>query len=190
MEGALDAANSLFQTINWSAPTWDLFIWIFFIVAAFLYGISLGRDRIIVIMVGLYMALAIVGNTPFLQNFTAQIDIQGFGLRFSIFVGLFIIFFFILSRSALSEALDGIRRRRRSNWAQATIMSVLHVGLLISIVLSFLPADALTVLTPFTRKFFLSDMSRFLWLILPVVAMILFQEGHHHRRRRSTAEHE
>ena len=41
--------------INWAAPSWDLFIILFFIVAAFLYGLSLGRNRVIVILVSIYM---------------------------------------------------------------------------------------------------------------------------------------
>ncbi len=175
MEGAISVLNDFAQSINWGAPTWDLFIWIFFIVASFLYGISLGRDRIIVIMVGLYMALAIVGNSPFLQNFTANIQIQGFGVKFSIFVGLFILFFFLLSRSALAEALEGIKTAK-GNWLQVVVFSLLHVGLLVSIILSFLPAGSVDVLSPFTQKIFNSDTARFLWLLLPVIAMILFQD--------------
>ncbi len=177
MEGALDLITNFSQNINWSAPTWDLFILIFFIVATFLYGISLGRDRIIVIMVGLYMALAIVGNTPFLQDFTAKIDVQGFGFKFSIFVGLFVVFFFLLSNSALSDALNGYKISKKGNWIQTLLISILHVGLLISIVLSFIPADSVAILSSVTQKIFLADMSRFLWLIMPIAAMILFQGG-------------
>lgn len=175
MEGISASAGQFLHTINWAAPTWDLFIWIFFVVASFLYGVSLGRDRIIVIMVGLYMALAIVGNTPFLRDFTAQINVQGFGARFSIFVGLFVVFFFLLSRSALADALH-VARAKSGKWIHISIYSVLHVGLLISIVLSFLPPGSAAILTAFTQHIFLSDFGRFFWLIAPIAAMIIFQD--------------
>ncbi len=188
MEGAISELNNLAGTINWAAPTWDLFIWIFFAVASLLYGLSIGRDRIIVIMVGLYMALAIVGNTPFLRDFSAQINVQGFGFKFSIFIGLFVFFFFMLSRSALSEALSGVKQK--GSFAQVVIYSVLHIGLLISIVLSFLPTQSHYVLTEFTRSAFVSDMARFLWLILPIVAMILFQDGSGRKKRKRRDDHD
>jgi len=37
----------------------DLFIILFFVIAAFLYGFSLGRDRIVAILVSIYMGLAV-----------------------------------------------------------------------------------------------------------------------------------
>lgn len=174
MEGILSTFREFFVHINWAAPTWDLFIWIFFLVASFLYGISLGRDRIIVIMVGLYMALAIVGNTPFIRAFSAQINVEGFGFKFTVFVGLFVLFFFLLSRSALASALEYANVRRGSG-LQIAVYSVLHVGLLISIVLSFLPPSSLALLTALTQRIFLSDIGRFFWLIAPIAAMIVLQ---------------
>ena len=81
--------------INWATPSWDLFIILFFVVAAFLYGLSLGRDRVIVILVSLYMALAIVNTAPYLNSFTAEISYNNASIfNVTIFVGIFIILFF------------------------------------------------------------------------------------------------
>ena len=63
-------------TLNWLQPTWDLFIILFFLIAALVYGIALGRDRILVIMVSIYMALAVVNYIPFINEFTANISIN------------------------------------------------------------------------------------------------------------------
>ena len=52
--------------VNWAQPSWDLFIILFFIVIVFFYGMMLGRDRIIIILVSIYMALAVVSNAPFI----------------------------------------------------------------------------------------------------------------------------
>ena len=37
--------------LNFASPTWDLFIILFFVVVSLLYGMSLGRDRILAIIV-------------------------------------------------------------------------------------------------------------------------------------------
>src|SRR5512143_4108673 len=81
-----DVANAV-AGINWAAPTWDLFIVLFFVVTVFLYGLSLGRDRIIVILVSIYMALAVVSNAPYIGSLrTTDNSDQYFAFRLAIFV--------------------------------------------------------------------------------------------------------
>jgi hypothetical protein len=155
--------------INWAAPTWDLFIVLFFIVTVFLYGMSLGRDRIVVILVSIYMALAVVTNAPFIGSLRlgGHAD-QYFAFRITIFVGIFIALFFLLSRSALLKSIGSLAA---GSWFQVLLFSILHVGLLVSITLSLLPGDALGHLAPLTRQVFASDGGKFVWIVLPIISM-------------------
>lgn len=164
--------TALFTGIDFSNPTWDLFILIFFVVAAVFYGISLGRDRIIGILVSIYMALAVVAYAPFLPNFTASITInEAFAFRVSMFVGLFVLVFFLLSRSGLAKTMgDG---ERLGSWWQIILFSFFHVGLLISVTLSFLPIEVSQGLAPITRALFVDETARFVWLVAPILAMAL-----------------
>lgn len=165
-----------FSTINWLQPTWDLFILLFFVVASLIYGISLGRDRIIVILVSIYMSLAIVNYMPFVREFNAGISINdAFALRVSVFLGIFILLFFFLSHSALVKTL-GHEASQGKLW-QVMIFSFLHVGLLISVTLSFFPSDLSSVLSPITHSLFLSDIAKSAWVLLPVVAMAVLGKG-------------
>jgi len=173
-------SNALSQ-INWSRPSWDLFIFLFFFIIAFLYGFSLGRDRILVILVSIYIALAVVPSFPYLDRLYLDLSIQGFAFRVTSFYIIFIVLFFLLSRSALLNLLGAQATGIGDNVFEVVIFSVLHVGLLVSITLSFLPKLALTALSPVTREVFTSDMGKFLWLVAPVIAMIVFS---HHRWRR------
>jgi len=162
------------NNVNWLQPSWDLFIILFFIVASLIYGVSLGRDRIIVILVSIYMALAIVGHVPFLNDVqTAEVSLnETFALRISVFLGLFVLLFFFLSHSALMKAF-GHGGRQGKFW-QVMIYSFLHVGLLISVTLSFFPSDLAMVLSPITQTLFMNDVACALWVTLPVVAMAVF----------------
>lgn len=170
------AAVKALENINWLNPTWDLFILIFFIVASLIYGISLGRDRIIVILVSIYMSLAIVNYIPFVSEFSANISVNdAFALRVTVFLGIFILLFFFLSHSALMRTL-GHGATQGKLW-QVMIFSFLHVGLLVSVTLSFFPTDLVDVLSQFTRALFLSDIARAAWVLLPVIAMALFGGG-------------
>lgn len=175
---AVQSTAGMFGSIDWSKPSWDLFIILFFVIAAFLYGLSLGRDRIIVILVSIYMALAVATNAPFLSNKAFQDSVnstlsQLFVIQISMFLFVFILLFFLLSRSALLKTIGG--SDEKGKWWHVLLFSFLHVGLIISIVLSFLPADSATHLAPLTRQIFTSDLGRFLWIVGPILAMAIIR---------------
>jgi hypothetical protein len=157
--------------IDFSAPSWDLFLLLFFVIGALLYGLSLGRDRVMVIMVSIYMGLAVVTNAPYLKKLTATIAVNDMALRVGTFMGVFALLFFFLSRNALLRSVD---LGTSGGLPQTLLFSVLHVGLLISVGLAFLPDAALEHFSWQSRKVFLSDAGRFVWLVAPIAAMMFF----------------
>lgn len=168
-------AQAQFMSVNWASPTWDLFIVLFFILTVFLYGMSLGRDRIIVILVSIYMAMAVVANAPIIGRANPNADIQFgniFAFKVSAFLGLFILLFFLLSRSALMKTFGNMTAGK---WWQVLVFSIFHVGLLVSITLSFLPPDAIGHLAPITRNLFASEMAKFVWVVAPISGMVLLR---------------
>lgn len=185
-------SSNFMQNIDWTRPTWDLFIILFFVVAAFLYGLSLGRDRIITILVSIYMSLAIVEHTPFLKSESFQHSInnvtsQFFVFQISAFVFLFIVLFLIISRSALIKTIAS--SDKAGPWWQVFIFSILHVGLLVSIILSYLPAEAVNnVLAPLTRQVFTTQFAQSAWILGPVLAMLVFKGGASEKKKRQYTE--
>ncbi|MFA5106862.1 MAG: hypothetical protein WC497_00880 [Patescibacteria group bacterium] len=171
---AAQVNSSFIANIDWSKPSWDLFIILFFVVAVFLYGLSLGRDRIVVILVSIYMALAVVTTAPYIGNFSTEVGVnQFFVVRISMFLGVFILLFLLLSRSALLQTIAAADKK--GGFFQIMVFSILHVGLLISITLSFLPPDSINGLSPLTRTIFASEVGRFIWIVAPIVLMILLK---------------
>lgn len=161
--------------INWAAPSWDLFIILFFIVAAFLYGLSLGRNRVIVILVSIYMALAIVNTAPYLNDFSAEINYNNASIfRFTVFVGIFIVLFFLLSRGALLRTIASADET--GAWWQSIIFSFFHVGLIFSILMNYLPPEMSGHISSGMRNLFISDPARFFWLVAPIVVMVLIRK--------------
>lgn len=172
-ETLLPMDTSFISDIDFSNPSWDLFIILFFVAAAFIYGMSLGRDRIVIILVSIYMALAVVNYAPFLGSFSGQVGIeQIFVVRISVFVATFLGLFFLLGRSALMRTIA--TGDDQGSFMQVIIFSFLHIGLLISITLSFLPIELSADLAQLTQKFFVGDFARFFWIIAPIAAMIIF----------------
>jgi len=158
--------------INWSFPTWDLFIFMFFVASIVFYGVALGRNRILVILISLYISLAITSNLPYLNE---QISKQfSFGpvfvLKLFVFGCSMIVLYSLFTRLNLLSSI-----REKANIIHVSILSILHIGLIISIILSFLPPETLNLFSSLTRIIFISDIARLLWILAPIVAMFLIQ---------------
>ncbi len=165
--GQLNIDQTL-NSLNMGNPTWDLFLVGFFVVGSLLYGLSLGKDRIIAIMVSIYMALAVVAALP---EFVLNIKVNdSYTVQITAFLSVFIILFFLLSRQAV---LNALAPTGTGKWWQTLIFSVLHVGLLVSVTLSFMPGSILGKFSPLTQYIFTNDWTNFGWIAAPIVAMIL-----------------
>ena len=97
MQGMTETFNNLGSYVsgfNFAEPTWDLFIILFFLLASFVYGLTLGRDRIILILISIYMSLAVIGAAPFLEQIMPQeLDPNNtFLFNISVFLGIFVFF--------------------------------------------------------------------------------------------------
>lgn len=160
----LQSATNLVSTVNWQKPTWDMFIILFFLISAFVYGVSLGRERIFAIMVSIYMSLAVVATLPDIPSTQSL-----FVVKSATFLGAFFVIVILLSRSALFQTSD-----EKGSMAQGLLFSILHVGLLISATLSFLPKEATKEFSELTQILFLRSPALFLWVIAPILVTSIF----------------
>lgn len=156
--------------VNWATPSWDIFILLFFIVGSILYGLALGRDRIVVILIAIYISIAVVTNTPMLTSLPGQLNLNNTVFQIAFFVALFIVLFFLLSRSTLLKTISG--HGTPGSWWQTTVFSILQVGLLISVTLSLLPKELTQGLSEVTKGVFLTEQGRSAWMVLPILIMI------------------
>lgn len=158
------------KLINVTHPTWDTFIFLFFIVAVILYSFFANRERLVVVLLSIYASIAIIGSTPFLHDYIVKLSAtNGFVYQLGAFVGLFLLLFVLFSQHMSLRAEIG------QSWPQAFVISFLQVGLLISTLLMYVPADVFS--TQFVRSFFTDEIPRTVWMLAPIAIMILFR-GH------------
>ena len=164
--------QSIINAIDWTKPSWDLFIIIIFTASVFLYSFGLGRDRVFIFLISSYISLALFDKQSLILGMLGiQID-NSFLTSVAFFVGGVFILFFILSNSAFTSVFnEGLR----GTWLQTAIIGFLQIGLVVSVVVSFLRPEEASALSPFIRSFFVDGQAQFFWLLSPFFAMIIFK---------------
>lgn len=162
----------LISTFNWHTPSWDLFILLFWLVASVLFAFAAGRGRMLLILVSTYMAQLLVIQAPFLSDTVAsKFNIGAATLsQLAAFVVLFLIFFIFLGRYAFRSTADG---RQILALPFTLVFTILQVGLLINIVIAYLPDYVQNSFSPLIQFLFLHPNAGFIWLLAPIVFLIV-----------------
>lgn len=165
------------------APTWDLFIGLFFIIGVS-YGFILQREKVVITLISIYAALVVTQIvTPFALGFFqgdktvgsifVKANVSPFTIQTAIF-GLIIILLTVRS------GLVGRSGRGLLSPFEVAVFSLLNSALILTTVLFFLPEEV---------RGSLADQSRFakiiiqrhdLWTIAPVLFLIIL--GFRHNR--------
>ena len=172
---------SFLNNFNWSG-SWDWLIILFFLAAAFVYGLSMGRNRLTTVILGTYFSFILTKSLPWSElSFLGVRGSPGSTVQIFIFLAIILGFYFLIPHSALSSAIR-LRGRGRASWWQSLILSVLQIGLILSIVVSFLSGKIVAGLSPLAKTIFVGPLAQFFWLLLPIIAIMFL------RRRRYEIE--
>ncbi len=168
--------NYWLNSFDWSSPSWDLFVILFVIFGGLVYGMSLGRDRLALTTIAIYVALAIVNAAPFVgQEFAAQVNFAGYAVDIKVvaFLGLLVMLIFLFARGALFRSLLS-SASGRGFW-QSFFLSFAHTGLIVAVVMNYLPLVAVNNFSEMIRNIFYGQWQLFWWLVTPIAIMIVFK---------------
>jgi hypothetical protein len=160
-----------FSNFNPSNPTWDIFIILFFIIATFLYGLTLGRARVVVQIVSSYMTMALLAAAPFMDKIEARTPLNHTVFYLIAFMTVFVLLFLLLSKSAFHQHLS----EGKGSWGDVLILSIVQIGFLTSIVLSSMSGFALGHVSGITQIVFAKQPAPFIWTVLPIVALVVIR---------------
>ena len=163
---------NLVKSFNWQNPSWDLFIFLFWSVASVIYAFTAGRGRIINILFSVYIAKLLTVEAPFLtqaiENKLPQSLVST--QQLVSFLVLFLLLFFFLGKFAFRTSADG---RRLGSMVFGLIFAVLQIGLLINIILGFLPSGIQDNFSELVKIIFLGRTASFVWLLVPLGYLIV-----------------
>lgn len=165
-------AQAFTDTTNSMNITWDILLVVIFIIGSLIYAFLIGKKQIVTMLVSIYMALAITVFFPYYSSIAAKTSISIPILQISIFAGITIISSLLFIRSKFRYLLD---KHEKMNIVPRLIMSVIQVGLLIVIIVFFLPESFSAGLRTWTQYIFVTPTARFLWITLPMISLVLLK---------------
>ena len=165
------AQGDLFGNLSSNFSSWEVMVAGFFIFAIFFYGLSIGKGRLLLFLVSIYIAKLLVDSFVY-------IDLLGDifkGRLFSAYLGLFIVsyilVFIILDRSVLKIRLS----TKEFPVGKLLILSIMIVILLANVVFTYLPSDVALGVGEGMASFIIGDTAFFWWFLASLFSILLLK---------------
>ncbi|TRZ77587.1 hypothetical protein D4R87_02435 [bacterium] len=172
---SLGIAGAGLGRMNWASPSWDLFLIILLIGAVFLYGITLGRARIMVIISSIYMSALVAIFFPWNVSWNVLKNVP---IKVAVFVVALLFLFVTLTRSGLASIF---RASTEGSWIETIIFSVFQIGLITTIVMSFFAQEIIASSFPIMSTIFSGSTAQFVWIVLPILGLIFTKKKREYR---------
>ncbi len=147
-----------------------------------LYGLSLGRTRALMSLLGIYIAYAIMSVFPYLDRLHDLIKVSPelYITRVGLFLFVYVIVFAVLNGSLVKGRLT----IKDASFFSVSIISILQLGLLITIITNIVPASALKISgnLSYLSEYFSTNEALFYWFIMPIVIVSFMKGGKKHRK--------
>ncbi|MBU2564168.1 hypothetical protein KKA23_01140 [Patescibacteria group bacterium] len=154
-------------SIGLNITSWEIILILFLIGAGFLLGFFLGKEKVFVLLLGSYISFAILNVIPFSKIFPKVFaSEENFVILIVIFFALIGLVYFLFTRSFFKASS---RRKIKKSVIQTLFLSFFFVGIIISVIFSFLPKDLLSQFSNIILDIFNNSIARTIWLIIPII---------------------
>lgn len=158
-----------FSLLSELRPSWGMLLLTIFIVLGFAMALYQTKGGISRKIFSLYVTIAVFDFIPIFNLKLKGISIDSFPwVKLGIFVAVFLVITLLLSRSPLI-LLDKIK----GSFINTFLLSLIGTGLLISTVSVMLPHEIRGEFNNIVSIVFINDFSRFIWVVLPIIASII-----------------
>ena len=171
--------SKLIQGLNMSPMT--LFVGLF-LVFLVLYGLTLGRTKALISLLGIYVALAFDAAFPYLQELHDLVGIikEMYTTRVILLLVIYLLVFAILNKSFASKRLT----LNDSSIISVSVISLAQIGLLIAVITNIIPNEIIDNLPEYLSAYFATKEALFFWIIIPILTLIFLKRG----KRKNSAD--
>lgn len=143
------------------------------LVFLLLYGLSLGRTRALVSLLGIYIAYVFNATFVYFSELYKWIPLKDTNLiRVATLLAVYLVVFYILNRSLVKARLT----LKEASFFSVFIISVLQLGLLISIITNTLSPEMLGYFSGPFLSYFSTKSALFYWAIAPILVLIFLKK--------------
>jgi len=146
-----------------------------------LYGLSLGKTRALISLLGIYIAYSIMSVFPYLDRLHDLIKVSPelYITRVGVFLFVYVAVFAILNGSLAKGRLT----LKDASFFAVSVISIMQLGLLITIITNIVPVSALKISGNLSNvsEFFSTNEALFYWFLVPIVT-VSFMRGSKKRR--------
>ena len=152
----------------------EVLFFILAIIFILLWGLSLGRTRALVSLLAIYIAYVLETTFPYLSYVNDRLNLKYdmSYVKIGLFFAVYIIVFAILNGSLVKKRLT----MGETSVLLVGLISILQLGVLVSIIINNLPAPALTKIPLYLAPFFLGQQALFIWFALPIVVILFIKK--------------
>src|SRR3989344_1636505 len=144
-----------------------LIIVAFFIFAFFIIGMALGRSKIMISIVSLYIAYFLENTFPYQKEFSSYFsNYDPYLTRIALFLIFYILILLFLNKSVLRSRFSVME----TPFFTILFISLIKAGLMVSILSTYIPVDVVKSYSSLLFDYFGTPNARFLWAILPVIS--------------------
>jgi len=149
--------------------TQDISLVLIVILASFLFGLLVGRDRVMAVLISTYVSFALISVIP-------NTIWPSYSYKFFAFLGIIAVL-----TLANKRFLDVYFSGSGSSFLwKIFFISFLEIVLILSIGLSFLPAkEALSYVSQSAYGYLVLGWSKIFWMVAPLIFMFFFGRRHY-----------
>lgn len=171
------SAQKLTGNIGLPSLNYGWLIALFFIFAILLIAITLGKSRMLLALLSLYIAAFLEAHFAYFEKLRQVIKtLPDYWLHFGLFLLIYFIAFGILNHSALKHRLT----LAESSIFAIILIALVEIGFLASILISYLPPEALKQVPASTIPFFATKNAQFWWALVSLATLLLSKKKKEH----------
>ncbi|MBI2064251.1 MAG: hypothetical protein HYT66_00900 [Candidatus Yanofskybacteria bacterium] len=145
------------------------------LVFMILYGLSLGKIKALISLLGIYVALAFDAAFPYLEQLhdALPIEVEIYATRLVVFMLMYLLTFAILNKSFASKRLT----LKDSSIISVSVISLTQIGLLVAVITNIIPDEIIEKMPEYLSAYFATKEALFFWMIIPILILIFLRKS-------------
>ena len=143
------------------------------LVFMIMYGLSLGRTKALISLLGIYVALAFDAAFPYLEQAHSILAFKTdiYTTRLALFLAVYLVVFAILNNSFAKGRLT----LKESSIISVAVISLAQIGLLVAVITNIIPKEIMEKMPEYLSSYFSTKQALFYWIVVPIIVLIFIR---------------